>query len=175
MNYKMIVAICNGNGIGNTNSIPWYSPVDLKHFSKLTKMTMNKDDMNAIIMGRKTWDSIPKKPLPKRFHIILTKNPDLIDLSEKKYENCIALSSTDEVDRFCLEKNFANSWVIGGQSIYEKYLNEQKVSDIYLTKVNKNFDCDVFFPEIPSNFSIVDQQETVENNIKLDFIHYLKS
>ena len=60
--------------------------------------------MNAIVMGRKTWDSIPKKPLPKRFHIILTKNPDLIDLSEKKYENCIALSSTDEVDRFCLEK-----------------------------------------------------------------------
>ena len=53
-------------------------------------------------------------------------------------------------------------------------MNEQKVSDIHLTKVNKDFIV-MYFSGNSSNFSIVDQQETVENNIKLDFIHYLKS
>ena len=68
MNYKLIVAICNGNGIGHqTKSLD--SPNDLKHFSKLTRG--NSNSKNAIIMGRKTWESIPKKPLPKRFHIVL--------------------------------------------------------------------------------------------------------
>ena len=175
MNYKMIVAICNGNGIGNSNSIPWYSPVDLKHFSKLTKRTNDNGYMNAIIMGRKTWDSIPRKPLPKRFHIILTKTPKSIDLTDLKYENCIALPTVEEVENFCLEKHFSNTWVIGGGSIYQKYLEEKNITDIHVTKINKNFDCDVFFPEIPSDFSIVDKNETIENDNLLEFLHYSKS
>lgn len=172
MNYKMIVAICKGNGIGNSNSIPWYSPVDLKHFSKLTRSTGGVEGMNAIIMGRKTWDSIPKKPLPQRFHIILTRQPETIDLSDAKYKNCVAFSSMDAVEQFCKERNFVNNWVIGGQSIYEKYLRERNISDIHVTKLHEDFECDVFFPEISQDFSIVSKDETMENNIKLDFIHY---
>ena len=174
MNYKMIVAICNGNGIGNTNSIPWYSPVDLKHFSKLTKTTINKDDMNAIIMGRKTWDSIPKKPLPKRFHIILTKKPELIDLTEKKYENCIALTSTDEVERFCIEKNFANSWIIGGQSIYKEFMplaNKLLITEIDIV-VEKP---DTFFPAWNKEDWIENSRiKSEENGIKYSFVEYLR-
>ena len=168
MHSHLIWAQDLNGGIGIDNKLPWHVSEDLKNFKYLTKNS-------AIVMGRKTWDSIPKKPLPKRFHIILTKTPESVDISDKKYENCIALSSINEIEQFCLERNFANSWIIGGQSIYETYLNQKYISDIHITKVNKDFDCDVFFPEIPSDFSIVDKEETLENNVKLDFIHYSKS
>ena len=61
MNINLIVAVCNGMGMGLNNSIPWYYPSDLKYFSKLTKGSGN----NSIIMGRKTWESLPKRPLPR--------------------------------------------------------------------------------------------------------------
>ena len=73
------------------------------------------------------------------------------------------------------EKQFSNTWVIGGGSIYQKYLEEKNVTDIHVTKIGNDYDCDVFFPEIPSDFSIVDKNETIENENLLEFIHYSKS
>ena len=177
MNYKLIVAICNGNGIGNSNSIPWYSPMDLKHFSKLTKGISKSTDSlrNSIIMGRKTWESIPKKPLPKRFHIVLTSKPKGLIPDTDKYSNCVALSSIQEVEEFCKQHDFNENWVIGGGSIYEKYLNEKNITDIHLTHIHEDYNCDVFFPEVSDNFSIVSKEETMENNKKLEFLHYSKS
>ena len=68
MGVNIIVAYCKGNGIGKNNALPWYIPQDLKHFSKLTKGNNN----NMVVMGRKTWDSLPFKPLPNRRNIVLT-------------------------------------------------------------------------------------------------------
>lgn len=177
MNYKLIVAICNGNGIGNSNSIPWYSRTDLRHFSKLTKgpPKTTGSPSNSIIMGRKTWESIPKKPLPKRFHIVLTSKPDDLIPDTDTFSNCIALKSLDEVDEFCKQKNFIENWIIGGGTIYEKYLNEKNITDIHLTHIHEDYDCDVFFPNISDKFSIVNKEETIENNSKLEFLHYSKS
>lgn len=173
MNYKLIVAICNGNGIGHSNKIPWYSPNDLKHFSKLTRG--NSNSKNAIIMGRKTWESIPKKPLPKRFHIVLTSNPEGLIPEDDKFKNCIALSSISEVDEFCMRQEFDDCWVIGGGTIYKKYMEEKNVTDIHVTHIHNDFDCDVFFPEISKEFSIVEKHETMENNLRLEFLHYSRS
>ena len=80
MNYKMIVAICNGGGIGKSNALPWYSPKDLRHFSKLTRgePPIDKDTgiqkMNVMVMGRNTWNSIPKKPLKNEAYLSFGKS-----------------------------------------------------------------------------------------------------
>ena len=77
MKINMIVACRSNNGIGFQNSIPWFIKSDLKYFSKLTKGNGN----NAIVMGRKTWDSLPLKPLPKRENIIITNS--IIETTKK--------------------------------------------------------------------------------------------
>ena len=70
MNYNIIVAICENNGIGYNNSLPWNIKEDLKIFSKLTKGNNN----NAIIMGRNTFESLPNNFLPKRDNLILSSS-----------------------------------------------------------------------------------------------------
>ena len=72
MNFNIIVALDKENGIGLDNNIPWYEPDDLKHFSKMTKGNNN----NAIIMGSKTWESLPIKPLKGRDNLILSRRED---------------------------------------------------------------------------------------------------
>ena len=62
MLFNIIVAMCNNNGNGKNNSLPWHYKEELIHFSKMTKGNGN----NAIIMGKNTWNSLPKKPLPKK-------------------------------------------------------------------------------------------------------------
>ena len=181
MNYKMIVAICNGGGIGKSNSLPWYSPKDLKHFSKLTKgnpPTENgKQKMNVMVMGRNTWNSIPKKPLPKRFHIILTSKPDSIDLSEPKFENCIALPSLTAVDEFYVknQNKFNDLWIIGGQSVYETYLKERNVQDIFVSHIDQDIVCDAFFTHDLSSYNKTLLKTELENNANISFFHYSTS
>ena len=67
MKIKIIAAVCKNNGIGKNNSLPWNSKTDLKFFSKTTKGNNN----NAVLMGRKTWESL-NKPLINRFNIIIS-------------------------------------------------------------------------------------------------------
>ena len=74
MKLKLIVGVDNQNGIGLNNTLPWYNKEDLKYFSKVTK----GDGNNAIIMGSNTWKSLPKRPLPKRLNVILSKNSILM-------------------------------------------------------------------------------------------------
>ena len=78
MNINLIVAMCKNNGIGLNNKIPWKISEDMHYFSKKTSGNYPGDGnkKNAVIMGRNTWESLPKKykPLPHRFNIVLTKN-----------------------------------------------------------------------------------------------------
>ena len=143
MNLKMIVATDKRNGIGLNNSIPWYRREDMKHFSKTTKGNGN----NAIIMGKNTWLSLPKKPLPQRDNIILST-------TEKWNGNRIkTYSDIDELKRECMNNNYEEIWIIGGQKIYELFINDPDLCEIYISKVQGNFNCDTFFPTIPNIFN----------------------
>ena len=66
---KLIVAVCQGNGIGKDNQLPWRLKSELAHFAKLTKSTVDFSKRNAVIMGRKTWESLPARvrPLKHRY------------------------------------------------------------------------------------------------------------
>ena len=121
MIYKMIVAVDEKGGIGKDNKIPWHYLEDMKYFTRITIGT----EKNTIIMGRKTWDSLPKKPLPKRINIVISKEG-----YSKRY--CDVLS-----------KLYLENWVIGGAQIYNMFLPE--TTQIYLTKIPGDYNCDTFF------------------------------
>ena len=101
MKYCMIVAIDKENGIGKQNSLPWHIPEDLKYFAKLTKGKGN----NAVIMGRKTYESIGK-PLPNRLNIIITTQKDKYQDSK----NCL-FTDLDGVGVFLNNNSFEEIWL----------------------------------------------------------------
>ena len=138
MGVNIIVAYCKGNGIGKNNALPWYIPQDLKHFSNLTKGTNN----NMVVMGRKTWDSLPRKPLPKRFNAILS-NHLIIDNETTKTFN-----SLPQIVDFSRQNGYQTLWVIGGEEIYNMALELDIVDEIHVSEINEEHDCDAFFPEI---------------------------
>lgn len=157
---NIIVACCSNKGIGNENSLPWHFKSDLKYFAKVTK----GDGNNAIVMGKNTWLSLPKKPLPKRDNLILSKT-----LKEK---NCF--ESIDDLKKYIKTKNYEQVWIIGGSQIYNQFINDECVKRIYITHVERNYNCDTFFPKIPDDFLLIETNSITENDTKLTFNIYEK-
>ena len=154
----MIVAYDLDNGIGKDNILPWYFLEDLRRFSKLTCGQGN----NAIIMGKNTWNSIPKKPLIKRDNLILSTT---LNLEEGSPHNTYikTFSNIEAINRFCEEQKYETVWIIGGSKIYEQYIDYNKLNWVYVTQINKKYECDVRFPDI-SSWKIVSKQQVMLNN-----------
>jgi|TARA_B110000971_G_scaffold216466_1_gene251521 dihydrofolate reductase len=127
---NIIVACDEQFGIGKNNTIPWYNKEDLKHFYNYTKGS-------CVIMGRKTWDSIPNKPLKERENIVLSRSL----ISDK----CKVFRDIDEIMDYI--KKYNTVWIIGGSEIYNLFLN-RKIDYIYITIQNGVYNCDTFFPNI---------------------------
>ncbi|OYT14959.1 MAG: diacylglycerol kinase [Bacteroidetes bacterium 4572_77] len=141
---SIIVAVAENNAIGKDNDLIWYISDDLKRFKQLTTG-------HAILMGRKTYESLPNGALPKRENIVITRNAGL------QLPKCVMLNSVDQA----IEK-YAHSpeevFVIGGGSIYKDLL--PYVHKIYLTQVHESFDADVFFPEIElKNWKVLKEEK----------------
>ena len=135
MEINIIVAIDNKRGIGKNNILPWNIPNELKYFSKLTKGNGN----NAVVMGRKTWESLPKKPLNNRENLILSKTLNYNNISK-------IFTNKDLLLKYCKEKKFDVVWVIGGEQIYKEFLNDIEIDNIYITYIKHDYKCDKFFP-----------------------------
>ena len=165
---KLIVALCKNNyGIGLSNEIPWNIRSDLEHFRKTTTNTDTYDTYisndfrlvpkNVVVMGRKTWDSIPEKyrPLKDRINIVLSKNtdPGFIEDIEKNENTFVKHSFSDITSLDSIHKNFkiGSLFVIGGSSIYREAIETGKVEELIITEIYKKFDCDTYFPK-PSEF-----------------------
>lgn len=132
-----IVAVSENNVIGKDNQLLWHLPDDMKWFKK---HTLGCD----VIMGKKTYDSLTLKPLPKRRNIVITR-------SNLQIEGCIMASSIeDAIQKMDPEKE---NFVIGGGTIYEQFM--PYVQKLYITKVFKEFEGDTFFTEIdPSKWKL---------------------
>lgn len=170
INVNIIVAHCDGRGIGNNNSIPWKIKKDLSYFMGLTSDTYSNDKIkNVVIMGRKTYESIPSsfRPLSKRINIVLSKNDP--DLSEKKdiehlNNDLIYTKSYKDIYDWIIKnrQNIHNVFVIGGSQIYDDFIWNEKVKKlfdidiIYKTRIKGKYECDTKFSMIPSNFFIED-------------------
>lgn len=127
----IIVAIAENYAIGKNNDLLWHISNDLKRFKKITSG-------NPVVMGKKTFFSLPIRPLPNRKNIVITDTPgEIID-------GCtMAYSIDDAVEKMDDGKT---NFIIGGGSVYAQFL--PLADKLYLTRVHKDFDADVFFPEI---------------------------
>lgn len=148
--FSLIVAIDSKNGIGKDGGLPWKYPSDLKYFKKITTEIPEKfseTKKNVVVMGRNTWDSIPKKfrPLADRINIVLSRT---LPESGGIEDSCIILNSVESVFKFVEQhkKKINKTFIIGGTSIYDAFLKTKQVSTMYITKIRGDFECDVFFP-----------------------------
>jgi dihydrofolate reductase len=160
-NISIIVAIAEDNAIGKDNKLLCHISEDLKRFKKLTTG-------HTVIMGKNTYDSLPKKPLPNRRNIVISDNRN------DKYEGCEMAYSIEETLDKC--SNDDENFIIGGASIYRQFL--QYADKLYLTRIHKAFDADTFFPLINfNNWELIEKEPVsinVDNNISYNYEIYKK-
>jgi dihydrofolate reductase len=153
---SIIVAMDAARGIGIDNTLPWRLPEDLAHFKRLTSG-------HAIIMGRKTFDSIGRV-LPNRRHIVITRNTGW------KHDNVHVVHSLDEAVR---EAGGSPAYIIGGGEIFSASMD--LADQLIVTEINKTFTCDAFFPPIDGEKWAETAREThhsAENGFDYAFVTY---
>jgi dihydrofolate reductase len=166
----LVVAMDSKRGIGKGGDLPWRLPGEQKYFRQLTTKVSDPTKRNAVIMGRKTWQSIPEKfrPLPKRLNIVLSRFELTLPsdvLLTNTLDNAITLASGADIESI---------FVIGGAQIYELALEHVSCRYLYLTKVNGDFSCDTFFPEFIQDFDLLEESEVqVENGITYSYLKYI--
>jgi len=135
-----IIATCDKNcGIGKDGKIPWRNVDDMAHFKA---ETIGK----IVVMGRKTWKSLDYKELKGRENVILSREAQPLSMN-RKYKN-VKMFRT--IEFIC--EHYNNEFVIiGGQQIYEEFLERDLVDYITLTTIKGRYDCDTFFPYIYQN------------------------
>ncbi|MFC2114476.1 dihydrofolate reductase [Bacteroidota bacterium] len=144
---SIIVAIAENFAIGKNNDLLWHLPNDLKRFKELT--TGHK-----IIMGKNTYLSLPRRPLPNRENIVIT------DVKGEVFEGATTVYSIDEA--ISLINNNEEAFIIGGGMIYRQIL--PFADRLYLTKVHQAFDADIYFPEIDYSLWLEKSREDYESD-----------
>jgi len=132
---SIIAAVADNFAIGKSNNLPWYLPADLNHFKQLTTG-------HVIVMGKRTFESLPKGPLPNRKNVVLTSV-----MSEGVNEGYFEADSLEDAIFLCEHEE--KVFIIGGATVYKQCID--KVDYMYITWIHKNFAADTFFPEIDFN------------------------
>lgn len=138
--FSVILATDLDQGIGKHNDLPWHFPDDLKNFKHLTTG-------QVVVMGRKTWDSLPKKPLPQRVNIIISSSPLSPSFSfSLTSPDILVIPSFDILIEFRRYYYTHLKWfIIGGSSLYDYFFDHPSYIDtIYWTLVLDRFQCDTF-------------------------------
>ena len=132
---SLIVAHSENRVIGKDNGMCWHLPREFKHFKKETLGC-------PIIMGRKNFESLPMKPLPKRKNIIVSRNKDYSVL-----EGCALFHSIEEAIADAEKENTEKLFIIGGGQIYKEAIEKDLLDEMIITTVHEEFEGDAFFPE----------------------------
>lgn len=131
---NIIVSIANNGCIGGNNTLLWKQSEDLKRFKNLTQG-------NIVIMGQKTYESLPFRPLKNRINIVITDNPEIT------FDGCIMAYSIDDSIKKAEEvAGDRIAYVIGGGSIYRQFL--PFVDNLYITRINADIEGDTYFPDV---------------------------
>jgi len=155
--FDLIAALDQKNGIGKEGKLPWALSGDMQRFKTITLASSERNKINAVIMGRKTWESIlPKfRPLIGRLNVVLTKKADYPFprgvLKAQSLESAVTLLDNEEY-----QKKIDHIFVIGGASVYREAIEHPLCRKIYLTKIVGDFSCDCFFPEFEKNFEKIE-------------------
>ena len=142
----ILVAVSPEGIIGKDNTIPWHYSADLKRFKRLTTG-------NTIIMGRKTWESLPIKPLPDRRNIVITRS---------SIKNIECFQSIDDALQTCE----GDVWFIGGAGIYQEAMQKADVIDMTLVPDSVSGEDCIYFPAIDKSW-IEGDTNVLEDDPKL--------
>ena len=157
---SLIVAISENNAIGKAGDLLCYLPDDLKHFKALTTGA-------TVVMGKKTFFSLPRHPLPNRRNIVLTHDGSFT------YENTEVAHSIEELQSMITADE--NVFIIGGGQVYKQFMS--LVDELQITHIHHTWeDADTFFPEIDENIWELDREGEIlhdeENGIDFQFVVY---
>jgi len=144
---SIIVAVSEDWGIGKDNKLLWHISEDLKRFKRLTFG-------NTVIMGKRTWESLPRRPLPGRRNIVLT------DDKTETIENAVTAYSIEDSLSKC-EKN-EEIFIMGGGSIYRQFM--PFADRLYITHVHKKAPADIYFPEIDLKIWKITEKEVFKTD-----------
>lgn len=129
--FDIILAVDENYGIGKNNKLCWDCKIDLKYFTKVTKGT-------SLIVGRKTWESMP--------HTKILKDRKVIVVSKTLQDSRVTLCETFE-EALQYAKN-ERIFVIGGLQLYKEALSHKSLNKLHITYINGTYDCDTFIPEV---------------------------
>ena len=144
---SIIAAVASDNGLGKDNELLWHIPGDLKRFKKLTLG-------HCVIMGKRTWLSLPRRPLPDRKNIVLTDIPgECIDCSITAYSVEDAVGKCGKGEEI---------FIIGGGSVYRQFMD---IADrLLITHVHQTAPADTWFPEIDQDIWRIESKEDHESD-----------
>ena len=179
--FNAIAAICNdNNGIGINNKLPWKINEDYLYYLRVIKTIINKQKVNAVIYGRKTWEYLPKDEMigEKCLKFILSKTKTKQEINPENNNMIILCHSWDEI--FDLINNkykniIETLYVLGGAKVYEDAIKFKFFNKFYITRIFKHFDCDVVInPKnfLNINFSKIEDKNILKEKEKLFNIEY---
>jgi dihydrofolate reductase len=150
----IIAALDHRRAIGKDGKLPWHIPEDLKRFKRLTTG-------HAVLMGRRTWESLGR-PLPGRRNVVLSSSPvPGIESYASIEESLRALASAERV------------FVIGGGNVYAQLID--RADELYLTLVDRNVEADAFFPPYEHLLGTVFREAARERHPEFEFVDYVRT
>lgn len=159
---SLIAAVASNRAIGKNNELPWHLPEDMRHFRETTRG-------KPVIMGRKTWESLPDafRPLPGRQNLVVSRNP-----AYQAPGATLAGSLVEALRKAELSGEDDEAFVIGGAELYRQAL--PLASRLYLTEIAESIEGDVFFPEVlPQEWEEVARQEQQGTSVpRFSFVVY---
>lgn len=167
MQINLIWAQAHHRVIGHQGKMPWHLPEDLAHFKRTTQGC-------PVIMGRKTWDSLPLRfrPLPGRQNVVISSDAQARENLKKN--GCSPLQNLDEALSFCEQSGHAEVWVIGGAQIYAQAL--PLAHKLVITEIDAAFEGDAFAPTVDDVWREVQRENALAaNGLKLSFVTYVRT
>ena len=171
MKICLIAAISRNRALGYQNNLIYHIREDLKRFRRLT-------ERHTVIMGRKTFESLPNGALPLRHNIVISRTLPEAELNDWTSDDTTldVCTSLEEALNVCQKRNEREVFIIGGASIYKQAVDMGIVDVFYMTEVdNVPEHADCFFPEIPDNYDVEwAEVHTTPDGLQYSFVDYYK-
>lgn len=174
---NLITAVCQNNGIGVKGDLPWRLKNEMAYFTQRTSQTQNANLQNAVVMGRKTWDSVPTKykPFSNRVNAVVSRHKTDFPEGILVYQS--VAEAISDIQR---KEHVESIWIIGGYWVYKDALDRNLCDKLFITRVLREFECDTFFPEFDAEKYTLIKEDGVseevqeEKGIRYEFKVYQK-
>lgn len=169
---SMIAAIGKNNALGKGNTLLWHMPADMKHFRDTTRG-------HTVIMGRKTFESLPNGPLPNRENIVITRDTSYVKpgiVVMHSIPEAIRYAALEQGKHFEEKQEETEIFIIGGGELYKQGM--EFANKLYITRIDDSPEADTFFPDIGPEWKETSREEhgaDSENPHGYTFLTYKKT